>query len=125
MNKDLKSLSKKFLTEFYDIYKLQDITGFAYSSRLHMIIVLEILISSFDNDQIVSFEYLCEKIPKQLGKRTTIQTILNEGLRKYFFTKKIFLNDKRIKIYNLEPQSQKNIENWLTKHFSDSEEIYI
>ena len=118
MPENFKHLSEKYLAEFYDFHQYDDITGFAYTSRLHAVIALEIALSSFDNLHWVSFEYLCEKIPKKLGKRTTIQTILNEGVRKSFFIKTISFTDNRVKIYKLEEESLKNIQSWLSKHFN-------
>jgi hypothetical protein len=47
-----------------------------------------------------------------LGKRTTIQTILNEGLRKGYFLKTLNEKDKRIKFYTLEKNSLEIINQW-------------
>ena len=77
--------TENYLKEFYDLSNTTDIKGFYYETRLHSVIVLEISLASFNLNHPVSFEYLCETIPKKLGKRTTIQTILNEGLRKGYF----------------------------------------
>ena len=113
--------TENYLKEFYDLSNTTDIKGFYYETRLHSVIVLEVSLASFNKDHPVSFEYLCETIPKKLGKRTTIQTILNEGLRKGYFLKTLNEKDKRIKFYTLEKNSLEIIEKWWVdrKEFSN------
>ena len=116
-----KYKTENYLKEFYDLSNTTDIKGFYYETRLHSVIVLEISLASFNKNHPVSFEYLCETIPKKLGKRTTIQTILNEGLRKGYFLKTLNEKDKRIKFYTLEKNSLEIIEKWWVdrKEFSN------
>ena len=120
-DKTLEYKTEKYLQEFYDLSDTTDIKGFYYETRLHSVIVLEISLASFNKNHPVSFEYLCETIPKKLGKRTTIQTILNEGLRKGYFLKTLNKKDKRIKFYTLETNSLEVINQWWTdrKDFSN------
>ena len=115
-------LTENYLKEFYDLSNTTDIKGFYYETRLHSVIVLEISLASLNKNHPVSFEYLCETIPKKLGKRTTIQTILNEGLRKGYFLKTLNEKDKRVKFYTLEKDSLSIIEKWWTdrKEFSNT-----
>ena len=114
--------TEQYLKEFYDLSNTSDIKGFYYETRLHSVIVLEISLASLNKNHPVSFEYLCETIPKKLGKRTTIQTILNEGLRKGYFLKTLNEKDKRVKFYTLEKDSLSIIEKWWTdrKEFSNT-----
>ena len=113
--------TEKYLQEFYDLSDTTDIKGFYYETRLHSVIVLEISLASLNKNHPVSFEYLCETIPKKLGKRTTIQTILNEGLRKGYFLKTLNEKDKRVKFYTLEKDSLEIINQWwiARKNFSN------
>ena len=104
--------TEQYLKEFYDLSNTTNIKGFYYETRLHSVIVLEISLASLNKNHPVSFEYLCETIPKKLGKRTTIQTILNEGLRKGYFLKTLNEKDKRIKFYTLEKNSLEIINQW-------------
>jgi len=121
-NNAAKYQTEKYLQEFYDLSNTTDIKGFYYETRLHSVIVLEISLASLNKNHPVSFEYLCETIPKKLGKRTTIQTILNEGLRKGYFLKTLNEKDKRVKFYTLEKDSLSIIEKWWTdrKEFSNT-----
>ena len=114
--------TEQYLKEFYDLSNTTDIKGFYYETRLHSVIVLEISLASLNKNHPVSFEYLCETIPKKLGKRTTIQTILNEGLRKGYFLKTLNEKDKRVKFYTLEKDSLSIIEKWWAdrKEFSNT-----
>ena len=120
-NSNTEYRTKKYLKEFYDLSNTTDIKGFYYETRLHSVIVLEISLASLNKNHPVSFEYLCETIPKKLGKRTTIQTILNEGLRKGYFLKTLNEKDKRIKFYTLEKNSLEIINQWwiARKNFSN------
>ena len=113
--------TEKYLQEFYDLNNTSNVKGFYYETRLHSVIVLEISLASFNQNHPVSFEYLCETIPNKLGKRTTIQKILNEGLTKGYFIKTQSEKDKRIKFYTLEKKSLEVIEKWWTdrKEFSN------
>ena len=120
-NNNAEYRTEQYLKEFYDLSNTTNIKGFYYETRLHSVIVLEISLASLNKNHPVSFEYLCETIPKKLGKRTTIQTILNEGLRKGYFLKTLNEKDKRVKFYTLEKDSLSIIENWWTdrKEFSN------
>ena len=112
IDNNIQYKTEQYLKEFYELSNTTDIKGFYYDTRLHSVIVLEIALASFNKDHLVSFEYLCENIPKKLGKRTTIQTILQEGVRKKYFIKQVSEKDKRIKFYTLEKNSLEIIEKW-------------
>jgi hypothetical protein len=118
----VKYRTEQYLKEFYDLSNTTDVKGFYYETRLHSVIVLEISLASFNLNHSVSFEYLCENIPKKLGKRTTIQTILNEGVRKGYFLKIKSEKDQRVKFYTLENNSLEIIEKWWSdrKEFSNT-----
>ena len=109
---ETKSKTEQYLKEFYEGSSSLDIKGFYYVSRLHSIIVLEISLATVDKNHLISFEYLCDHIPRNLGKRTTIQTILNDAVRKNFFIKTTSQKDKRVKYYTLEKTSAEVIEKW-------------
>ena len=117
---ETKYKTEQYLKEFYDGSSSLDIKGFYYLSRLHSIIVLEVSLATVDKNHLISFEYLCDHIPRNLGKRTTIQTILNEAVRKNFFTKTTSQKDKRVKYYILEKTSAEVIEKWWAERSPNS-----
>ena len=117
---ETKRKTEQYLKEFYEGSSSLDIKGFYYLSRLHSIIVLEITLATVDKNHLISFEYLCDHIPRNLGKRTTIQTILNEAIRKNFFTKTTSQKDKRVKYYILEKTSAEVIEKWWAERSPNS-----
>ena len=117
---ETKHKTEQYLKEFYDGSSSLDIKGFYYISRLHSIIVLEVSLATVDKNHLISFEYLCDHIPRNLGKRTTIQTILNEAVRKNFFTKTTSQKDKRVKYYILEKTSAEVIEKWWAERSPNS-----
>jgi hypothetical protein len=117
---ETKHKTEQYLKEFYEGSSSLDIKGFYYISRLHSIIVLEITLATVDKNHLISFEYLCDHIPRNLGKRTTIQTILNEAVRKNFFTKTTSQKDKRVKYYILEKTSAEVIEKWWAERSPNS-----
>ena len=59
-----------------------------------------------------SFETLCQKIPNAIGKRTTIQTILNEAVAMNLMIKYPCIKDRRIKFYKLTKDSEQMISEW-------------
>jgi len=117
---EIKLKTEQYLKEFYEGSSSLNIKGFYYLSRLHSIIVLEITLATVDKNHLISFEYLCDHIPRNLGKRTTIQTILNEAVRKNFFTKTTSQKDKRVKYYILEKTSAEVIEKWWAERSPNS-----
>ena len=117
---ETKRKTEQYLKEFYEGSSSLDIKGFYYLSRLHSIIVLEVTLATVDKNHLISFEYLCDHIPRNLGKRTTIQTILNEAVRKNFFTKTTSQKDKRVKYYILEKTSAEVIEKWWAERSPNS-----
>ena len=117
---ETKHKTEQYLKEFYEGSSSLDIKGFYYISRLHSIIVLEVSLATVDKNHLISFEYLCDHIPRNLGKRTTIQTILNEAVRKNFFIKTTSQKDKRVKYYILEKTSAEVIEKWWAERSPNS-----
>ena len=103
---ETKHKTEQYLKEFYE-----------GSSSLN---ILEISLATVDKNHLISFEYLCDHIPKNLGKRTTIQTILNEAVRKNFFSKTTSQKDKRVKHYILEKTSAEVIEKWWAERSPNS-----
>ncbi|MAV63673.1 MAG: hypothetical protein CMG00_00605 [Candidatus Marinimicrobia bacterium] len=89
---------------------------FLFKSILHHVISLEVYENSKNNG--ISFETICSNIPKSIGSRSSIQSILNEALENNIFFKYQSKKDKRIKNYFLGDDFLFMINNWLKKEQS-------
>ena len=108
LSSDLKYYKSRVLANMYNFsLSANKFMKFFYASRLHFIIILEISIG-----EMKSFEFLCQKIPNPLGKRTTIQTILNESVDTNILLKYPSEKDKRIKFYKLSNDSERALNDW-------------
>ena len=108
LHSDLEYYKSRVLVNIYNFsISTNAFTKFFYASRLHFIIILEISIGKMK-----SFESLCEKIPNALGKRTTIQTILNKSVAMNILLKYPCAKDKRIKFYKLTEDSEQTLKEW-------------
>ena len=89
---------------------------FFFKSILHHVISLEVYENNKEDG--ISFEMICANVPKSIGSRSSIQSILNEALEKNIFNKYQSKKDKRIKNYFLEDNFSTMINNWLKKEYS-------
>ena len=104
-----RNIYSSFFSEDY-------VSKFLFKSILHHVISLEI----YENNRLngISFETICANIPKSIGSRSSIQSILNEALEKNIFTKEQSKTDKRIKNYYLSSNFFNMINSWLQKEGS-------
>ena len=104
-----RNIYSSFFSEDY-------VSKFLFKSILHHVISLEI----YENNRLngISFETICANIPKSIGSRSSIQSILNEALEKNIFTKEQSKTDKRIKNYYLSNNFFNKINTWLQKEGS-------
>ena len=90
-------MKKKFLQISNDLIKNSTNQGpltFIFKTKVHAIIVFNI----FGSEKI-TFENLCKNLDS-VSSRTTIQTILNEGVKNNYLSKEVDKKDKRKKYYN-------------------------
>ena len=101
-----RNIYSSFFSEDY-------VSKFLFKSILHHVISLEI----YENNRLngISFETICANIPKSIGSRSSIQSILNEALEKNIFVKEQSKSDKRIKNYYLSNNFLDMINGWLKK----------
>ena len=101
-----RNIYSSFFSEDY-------VSKFLFKSILHHVISLEI----YENNRLngISFETICANIPKSIGSRSSIQSILNEALEKNIFVKEQSKSDKRIKNYYLSNNFLEMIKGWLKK----------
>ena len=104
-----RNIYSSFFSEDY-------VSKFLFKSILHHVISLEI----YENNKLngISFETICANIPKSIGSRSSIQSILNEALEKNIFVKEQSKSDKRIKNYYLSNNFLDMINTWLRKESS-------
>ena len=101
-----RNIYSSFFSEDY-------VSKFLFKSILHHVISLEIYENNRSNG--ISFETICANIPKSIGSRSSIQSILNEALEKNIFVKEQSKSDKRIKNYYLSNNFLDMINSWLKK----------
>ena len=109
-----KDIIKEKKRNIYSSFFSEDyVSKFLFKSILHHVISLEI----YENNTLngISFETICSNIPKSIGSRSSIQSILNEALEKNIFVKEQSQNDKRIKNYYLSNHFLNMINSWLKK----------
>ena len=109
-----KDIIKEKKRNIYSSFFSEDyVSKFLFKSILHHVISLEI----YENNTLngISFETICSNIPKSIGSRSSIQSILNEALEKNIFVKEQSQNDKRIKNYYLSNNFLDIINSWLKK----------
>ena len=109
-----KDIIKEKKRNIYSSFFSEDyVSKFLFKSILHHVISLEI----YENNTLngISFETICSNIPKSIGSRSSIQSILNEALEKDIFVKEQSKNDKRIKNYYLSNNFLNMINSWLKK----------
>ncbi len=104
-----RNIYSSFFSEDY-------VSKFLFKSILHHVISLEI----YENNRLngISFEAICANIPKSIGSRSSIQSILNEALERNIFFKEQSKTDKRIKNYYLSNNFLEMINSWLKKEGS-------
>ena len=104
-----RNIYSSFFSEDY-------VSKFLFKSILHHVISLEI----YENNKLngISFETICANIPKSIGSRSSIQSILNEALEKNIFVREQSKSDKRIKNYYLSNNFLDMINTWLRKEGS-------
>ena len=106
---EIINLNKKAL---YSSLTSTDVSSkFFNKSILHYAATMEIF--TFHNKGGISYEKLCFNIPKNLGSRSSIQNLLNEGLDKKLLIKTESKKDKRIKNYFLSDHLYNVFCNWI------------
>jgi len=106
----IKNIKKDIYQSFHS---KNYIKKFLFKSILHHVITLEI----YENNDLygISFETICANIPKLIGSRSSIQSILNEALEKEIFIKEQSKKDKRIKNYFLSENFYQFINDWMKR----------
>jgi len=91
----------------------KDELAFIFRTKVHAIIVFNI----FGSEKI-TFEDLCKNL-NSVASRTTIQSILIDGVNKNYLSKEVDKKDKRKKYYNCH-----NIKDTLDKWYKNNKSIF-
>ena len=101
-------MNSKFLQISKDLIKNSRTKGeisYIFKTKVHAIIVFQI----FGNKKI-TFEDLCKNL-NSVASRTTIQSILIDGVNKDYLSKEVDKKDKRKKYYNCN-NLKDTLDNW-------------
>jgi len=101
-----------FLNAYYQSKKEEGFNEFRYRTSLHFLLSLEIAYATY-SDKEISFEMLCDKIPRKWGSKNTIQSMLKDAVQQNYFEKSVSKNDGRIKFFKLSNTSKNHMQNWL------------
>ena len=107
-NNIIKEKKRNIYTSFFsDNYS----SRFFFKSILHHVISLEV----YENNNLdgISFETICSNVPKSIGSRSSIQSILNDALDRNIFLKYQSEKDKRIKNYFLSDEFYHCVLDWI------------
>ena len=88
---------------------------FFYKSHNHFYIVL-LLASSSNEHAGYHYEEIVNMYPHLYASRTTIHSILNEGVENKFFSKHKNIHDHRKQNYKLSFEQKKEAISWLDNH---------
>ena len=87
------------------------ITRFVYQNKTHFLI--SAIVGSIAEG--ISFEHICNTINTNICSRSTIQKVLDIGVRCGAFTKKTSDNDKRVRHYQLSEATKNFFNEWVER----------
>ena len=99
--------------KFYEYELTVPLTNFIFRTPLHWNVMLIIALATFKDENITSFQEICKKIPSKVGSKSSIQSIIENGIHAGFILKKPLENDMRIKSLTLTDKAKKDFESWL------------
>ena len=85
---------------------------FAYQSRAHWMLTC---IIGANTRKGISFEEICEKIPRNLISRSSIKNFLVSASSQNFFLKNPSKIDKRVQLYKLSNSGEEAIVSWINR----------
>ena len=101
-----------FFEDMIQYSKDRGFFSFAYQSRSHW--MLRCIIDS-KSQKGISFERICEEIPRILVSRSTIKNILDSGFNQKFFVKEQSKIDRRIQLYRLSKNNLTDVHKWVDR----------
>ena len=109
-----KDEGKKFLAFYKDMqhYSVIGSFKFAYQSKNHWMLMCLIAINTTEG---ISFENACRELSEKFFSRGTIQSILDSGIASQFLSKSPSEKDKRVQLYRLTEDGEKQMEAWVKR----------
>jgi hypothetical protein len=75
--------------------------------------MLIIALATFKDEYVTSFQEICKSIPSKVGSKSSIQSIIENGIQEGFIFKAPLVKDMRIKSLTLTDKAKKDFEAWL------------
>ena len=75
--------------------------------------MLIIALATFKDEYVTSFQEICKSIPSKVGSKSSIQSIIENGIQEGFISKAPLVKDMRVKSLTLTDRAKKDFEAWL------------
>ena len=99
--------------KFYEYELTVPLTNFIFRTPLHWNVMLIIALATFKDEYVTSFQEICKTIPSKVGSKSSIQSIIENGIQEGFIYKAPLVKDMRVKSLTLTDKAKKDFEAWL------------
>jgi len=99
--------------KFYEYELTVPLTNFIFRTPLHWNVMLIIALATFKDEHVTSFQEICKSIPSKVGSKSSIQSIIENGIQEGFIFKAPLVKDMRVKSLTLTDKAKKDFEAWL------------
>ena len=99
--------------KFYEYELTVPLTNFIFRTPLHWNVMLIIALATFKDEYVTSFQEICKSIPSKVGSKSSIQSIIENGIQEGFIFKAPLVKDMRVKSLTLTDKAKKDFEAWL------------
>ena len=110
LDKDFSSRLNNFYEYMVNLSEDHGFNKFFVRTRSHVMIT--VLVAS-RSTELFSFEKICHKIPSNIASRSTIKSILDDGVRQSYFEKYEDPKDRRIQLYRLADANLIHMNSWV------------
>ena len=99
--------------KFYEYELTVPLTNFIFTTPLHWNVMLIIALATFKDEYVTSFQEICKSVPSKVGSKSSIQSIIENGIQEGFIFKAPLVKDMRVKSLTLTDKAKKDFESWL------------
>tara|TARA_B100001964_G_C13879209_1_gene442177 strand:+ start:78 stop:422 length:345 start_codon:yes stop_codon:yes gene_type:complete len=107
----MNNIFQRFLNDLVKISKEGSYYSFFFKNNIYFMLNLFVI----SNENKLSFEKICKKLVPKFTSRSTIKSILNEGVEKKFIEKYSLKTNKKNKYYRMSFLAKKNLHNWVER----------